>query len=350
MKQIEVDGRSIGRDCPVYIVAEMSGNHNQDFDRAVKIIEEAKGAGVDAVKLQTYTADTITVDSDAESFQVKGGTLWDGYTLYSLYEEAYTPWEWQPKLKEVANDLGLDLFSTPFDFTAVDFLEEMGVPVYKVASPELIDIPLLKKIAATGKPILMSQGMATLAEVDEAVQAIRSVHLDADIIVLKCTAAYPAPIDEINLKTIPYLENTFGIPIGLSDHTPGSDVAVAAAALGACVIEKHFTLSRSDGGPDAAFSMEPNEMKELVQSVRNVEKALGSIHAGASEHEMVGLKSRRSLFVVEDIKAGEALTNDNVRSIRPGNGLLPKHLPEVIGRQARQDLIKGTPLSWHVIE
>jgi len=347
---IEINGRLIGKGYPVYIVAEMSGNHNQNYDRAVEIIREAKRAGVDGVKLQTYTADTITLDSDAEPFQVKGGTLWDGYTLYSLYQEAYTPWEWQPKLQEVAKDLGLDLFSTPFDFTAVDFLEDMGVPVYKVASPEVIDIPLLEKIAATGKPIIMSNGMASLAEMDEAIQAIRKVNAQAEIVLLKCTAAYPAPMEEANLLTIPYLQQTFGLPIGLSDHTMGIDVPVAAAALGACVIEKHFTLSREDGGPDAAFSLEPDELKKLVDSVRNVEKALGEIHSGASEHEKIGLKSRRSLFVVADIKAGEALTPENVRSIRPGQGLPPKYLNQVIGRKARQDISKGTPLSWFIIE
>ena len=350
MQNAVVNGRVVGSDQPVYVVAEISGNHNQDFDRAVKIIEEAKKAGADAVKLQTYTADTITVDSDADIFQVKGGTLWDGYTLHKLYEEAHTPWEWQPRLKSVAEDLGIDLFSTPFDFTAVDFLEDMGVPAYKVASPELIDIPLLQKIARTGKPILMSQGMATLAEVDEAIQSIRGVDSGAEIVLLKCTAAYPAPVEEANLKTIPYLMNTFRIPIGLSDHTPGSDVAVAASALGACVIEKHLTLARSDGGPDAAFSMEPSELKSLISSVRNVEKALGTVHSGASQHEQIGLRSRRSLFVVEDVSAGEELTNCNIRSVRPGQGLAPKFLPQVLGRKARQDLKKGTPLSWSIVD
>lgn len=350
MKPVEINGRPVGGGNPVYIVAEMSGNHNHDYDRAVEIIREAKRAGVDAIKLQTYTADTITIDSDAEPFQVKGGTLWDGYTLYSLYEEAHTPWDWQPKLKEVANGLGLDLFSTPFDWTAVDFLEDMGVPVFKVASPEVLDIPLLEKIAAAGKPIIMSNGMASLAEVDEAIQAMKRVNPQAEIILTKCTAAYPAPIEEINLLTIPYLQQAFNLPVGLSDHTMGKDVAVAAAALGACVIEKHFTLSRADGGPDAAFSMEPDEMKSLVDSVRIVEQALGEVHSGASEHEKINLKSRRSLFVVEEVKAGEALTTENVRSVRPGQGLPPKYLNEVIGRRARQDIAKGTPLSWFIIE
>jgi len=349
MKPIEINGRGVGCGSPVYVVAEMSGNHNQDYDRAVEIIHQAKQAGVDAIKLQTYTADTITVDSDAEPFQVKGN-LWDGYTLYSLYQEAYTPWEWQPKLKEVADDVGLDLFSTPFDPTAIDFLEEMAVPAYKVASPELVDIPLIEQLAGLGKPIIMSTGMATLAEVDDALCAMRGVDPDVSVILLKCTAAYPAPMDEMNLKTMPYLQQTFGVHVGLSDHTLGTDVAVAAAALGACVIEKHFTLSRADGGPDAAFSLEPSEMKSLVDSVRNVEKALGEVVSGASEHEVIGLKSRRSLFVVRDIEKGEELTRQNVRSIRPGQGLPPRYLQEILGKRARKALRAGTPLAWSSID
>ena len=349
MKPIKIDEREIGSGHPVYIVAEMSGNHNQDYDRAVEIVHQAKYSGVDAIKLQTYTADTITVDSDAEPFQVRG-TLWDGYTLHSLYREAYTPWEWQPKLKELANGLGLDLFSTPFDPTAVDFLEKMNVSVYKVASPELVDIPLLEQLAGLGKPIIMSTGMATVGEVDTALSAMRRIDPGVQIILLKCTAAYPAPMDEMNLRTIPYLQQTFNVNVGLSDHTLGTDVATAAAALGACVIEKHFTLSRADGGPDAAFSLEPDEMKSLVDSVRNVEKALGTIISGASEHEEIGLKSRRSLFVVRAIQEGEELTRENVRSIRPGQGLPPGDLHKVLGKKARVSMSVGTPLTWSLIE
>jgi N-acetylneuraminate synthase len=326
----------------------MSANHNQDFDQAVRILHAAKEAGADAVKLQTYTPDTLTIPSDKEYFRIGGGTLWDGRTLYDLYSEAYMPWEWQPKLKEIADDIGIDLFSTAFDPTAVDFLEQMGVPVHKVASFEIVDIPLIEKMARTGKPLIISTGMATLGEIEEAVQAARRAGA-TQIALLKCTSAYPAPPEEMNLRTIPHLAEAFGVPVGLSDHTLGIAVPVAAVALGACIIEKHFTLSRDIPGPDSAFSLEPQEFKAMIEAIRVVEKALGTVHYGVSEHEAKSRAFRRSLFVVEDMKAGEVFTEESVRSIRPGHGLPTKLLKDVLGRHAACDITKGTPLRWEMI-
>lgn len=343
----EIKGRRIGSDAPVYIVAEMSANHGQDFEQAVKILEAAKQAGADAVKLQTYTPDTMTIDCDNEYFRIKG-TIWEGRNLYDLYGEAYTPWDWQPKLKEIAEGLGLDLFSTPFDSTAVDFLEQMGVPAHKIASFEIVDLPLLRKIAKTGKPIIMSTGMATLAEIEEAVQTIRQTGC-TQLALLKCTSAYPAPPEEMNLRTIPHLADAFGVPVGLSDHTLGTAVPVAAVALGACIVEKHFTLSRAAGGPDSAFSLEPHEFKTMVEAIRIAEKALGTVHYGVSEAEAKSRVFRRSLFVVKDMKAGEKFTSENVRSIRPGYGLHTRYLKDVLGRTARQDIQRGTPLIWDLL-
>lgn len=345
---IEIAGRRIGLGCPTYIVAEMSANHNQDFDQAVKILEAAKEAGADAIKLQTYTADTLTIDCDNEYFRIEG-TLWNGRTLYDLYGEAYTPWEWHPKLKEIAGRLGLDLFSSPFDETAVDFLETLNMPAHKIASFESVDVQLLHKIAQTGKPIIMSTGMATLHEIDEAVQTIREAGGN-QLALLKCTSAYPAPPEEMNLRTIPHLAEVFGVPVGLSDHTFGIAVPVAAVALGACIIEKHFTLSRAVPGPDSAFSLEAHEFKAMVDAVRTAEKALGAVQYGVSEDEAKSRVFRRSLFVVKDIKAGEVFTEENVRSIRPGYGLAPKHTGEVIGRSAAKDVDRGTPLNWDLVE
>ena len=344
---IRIGDRLIGPLQPIYIIAEMSANHNQDFNQAVKILEAAKEAGADAIKLQTYTPDTLTIDSDNECFRIKR-TIWEGKNLYELYGEAYTPWEWQPKLKEVANGLGLDLFSTPFDPTAVDFLEDMGVPAYKVASFELVDLPLLRKIAETGKPIIMSTGMASLAEIDEAVRTIRQAGGN-QLALLKCTSAYPASAEEMNLRTIPHLSQAFGLPTGLSDHTLDIAVPVAAVTLGACIVEKHFTLSRDIAGPDSAFSLEPDEFKAMVDAIRTAEKALGKIHYGVSEHEAKSRVFRRSLFVVKDIRAREVFTQENVRSIRPGHGLSPKYLEGVLGRRAAQDIARGTPLAWGLI-
>jgi pseudaminic acid synthase len=325
----------------------MSANHQQDFDKALKIIEAASKAGADAIKLQTYTPDTITIDCDNEYFKIKG-TIWQGRALHDLYGEACTPWEWQPKLKEAANEFNLDLFSSPFDFTAVDFLEDMGVPAYKVASFEVVDLPLLGKIAGTGKPIIMSTGMAELGEIHEAVRTVKETGGN-QLALLKCTSAYPSPLEEMHLRTIPHLAETFQVPVGLSDHTLGSAVAVAAVALGACIVEKHLTLSRAEASPDSAFSMEPREFKEMVESIRTAEKALGEICYEVTKKQRESRVFRRSLFAVKNIKAGMPFTEENVRSIRPAYGLHPRHLEEVLGRTAKKDIEKGTPLDWSLI-
>lgn len=346
--EFKIKDRSIGVEHPVLIVAELSGNHNQDFNIAVKIIKAIKEVGADAVKLQTYTPDTITIDCDNEYFQIKQGTLWDGKTLYELYKEAYTPWEWQPKLKEIAEDLGLICFSTPFDKTAVDFLEGMKVPAYKVASFELVDIPLIEYIASKGKPVIMSTGMATFEEISEAVEAARRAGAK-DIALLKCTSAYPAKAEEMNLRTIPHLAEAFDTVTGLSDHTLGISVPVASVALGASIIEKHFTLSRKTGGPDSAFSLEPDEFRGMVDAVRTVEKALGTVNYAVTKGEGKSRVFRRSLFAVRDIKAGETFTEDNIRSIRPGYGLPPKYLKDILGKKAKKDIKTGTPLHRELI-
>jgi pseudaminic acid synthase len=345
----KIGERLIGPGQPVYVIAELSANHHQEFEQAVQILHAAKAVGADAVKLQTYTADTITIRSDREYFRIAGGTLWDGRTLYDLYGEAQTSWEWQPKLKQVADDLGLDLFSSPFDSTAVDFLETMRVPAYKLASCELVDIGLIQKMAGTGKPLLISTGMATAEEIEEALKAARDAGC-AQIALLKCTAAYPALPDEMNLRTIPEMARRFQVPVGLSDHTTGIAAPVAAVALGACIIEKHITLSRSLQGPDSAFSLEPQEFKSMVDAVRVAEKALGKVEFGPSAHEQSTRVFRRSLFIVEDVRQGQTLTPENVRSIRPGHGLHTRHLPEVIGKRAARDIERGTPVTWDLIE
>lgn len=342
---ISINGRRIGSGYPVYIVAEISGNHGRNFDQAVLLIQAAKEAGVDAVKLQTYTPDTMTIRSDSEYFRIRGGTLWDGQTLYDLYSKAYTPWEWQPKLKGIANRLGMDLFSTAFDPTAVDFLEEVGVPAHKVASFETVDIPLIQKMAQTQKPLIVSTGMATLAEIEEAIEAARNAGA-SQIALLKCTSAYPAPPEEMNLRTIPHLAETFLLPIGLSDHTLGIAASMAAVALGACIIEKHLTLSRLTPGSDSAFSLEPLEMKALVEAIRTVEKALGMVRYGITEKEGFSRMFRRSLFAVRDIRESEFFTLENVRSIRPAYGLHPRNLDRILGRRAGKDIPRGTPLTW----
>lgn len=347
MMDMIINNRKIGAGKPVYVVAEMSANHNQDFNQAVEIIKAVKEAGADAVKLQTYTPDTLTIDCDNDYFRIKG-TIWEGRNLYQLYSEAYTPWEWQPKLKEVAISLGLDFFSTPFDSTAVDFLEEMNVPLHKVASFELVDLPLLKKIGATGKPVLMSTGMASLAEIDEAVTTLKTSGTK-ELILLKCVSAYPAPLEEMNLHTIPHMAEAFGVPVGLSDHSMGIAVAVAAVALGACVVEKHFTLSRSIPGPDSVFSLEPDEFKDMVTAIRQTEKAVGCVSYEPTEKERQSRVFRRSLFVVKDVAAGELFTSENVRSIRPGDGLAPKYIDVVIGKKTIVNVKKGTPLSWGLV-
>jgi len=343
-----IGDRQIGTGQPVYVVAELSANHNQDFEQAVRLVQACKECGADAVKLQTYTPDTITIRSDREYFQIRGGTLWDGRTLYELYGEACTPWDWQPKLKQVADDLGLGFFSSAFDSTAVDFLENMGVPAYKLASCELVDIPLLQKISRTGKPLIISTGMATIEEIEEAVEAARQAGA-GQIALLRCTSAYPALPCEMNLRTIPELARRFEVPVGLSDHTMDVAVPVAAVALGACIIEKHFTLSRSLKGPDSAFSLEPAEFKTMVGAVRVAEKALGEIHFGLTDSERSSRAFRRSLFVVQAVRQGETFSEENIRSIRPGHGLHTRHLPQIVGKRASRDIERGTPLSWDLV-
>jgi pseudaminic acid synthase len=331
-----------------FIIAELSANHIQDFELAVKTVEAAKQSGADAIKLQTYTADTLTINSKKDYFKINQGTLWDGKTLYALYQEAYTPWEWQPKLKKIAEDLGLILFSSPFDKTAVDFLEKMDVPAYKVASFEITDIPLIEYIASKKKPVIISTGIAELSDIEEALNACRRMGND-QIALLKCTSAYPAPMDEVNLLTIPDMIDKFKIVVGLSDHTLGISVPIAAVSLGAKIIEKHFILDRSLGGPDAAFSIEPDEFKTMVRAIREVESALGHVSYTLSDRIAKNKVFARSLFVVEDIKKGDALTEKNIRSIRPGYGLPPKYLNQILGKKANRDLEKGTPLTWEMI-
>jgi pseudaminic acid synthase len=345
---IEIAGRKIGRGYPTYIVAEMSANHHQNFERAAEILKAAKECGADAVKLQTYTPDTITIDCRNEYFQIGKGTIWEGRHLYDLYGEAYTPWEWQPKLKEIADALGLDLFSSPFDHTAVDFLEKMEVPAYKIASFELVDLPLIRRVAQTGKPLIMSTGMAALAEIDEAVHTAREAGA-TQIALLKCTSAYPAPPEEMNLRTIPHLSEAFQVPVGLSDHTLGIAIPVAAVALGACMVEKHFTLSRSIPGPDSSFSLEPDEFKTMVEAIRTAEKSFGSVSYTATEQEAASRVFRRSLFVVQDMKAGDRFSEQNLRSIRPGMGLPPKYYDTLLGKPVKKDVKKGTPVRWDLI-
>lgn len=347
-RAIRIGNRLIGPGQPVYLVAEMSANHGQSLERAKDIIRAAKDAGADAIKLQTYTADTLTIDCNTPPFVVSGGLLWDGRTLYDLYREAYTPWEWHAPLKELAERLGLAFFSTPFDASAVDFLEDLDVPAYKIASFELVDLPLLKKVALTKKPIILSTGMATLGEIEEAVSTLRQ-HGCEELLLLKCNSAYPAPPEEMNLRTIPHLSEAFCAPVGLSDHTLGIAAAVTAVALGACLIEKHFTLSRSFPGPDSAFSLEPSEFKAMAEAIRIAEKALGTVHYSITPHEAASRVFRRSLFVVQDMKAGDPFTEANVRSIRPGHGLHPRYLGEILGRRASRNIPRGTPLQWDLL-
>ncbi len=348
MSFVNIAGRIIGVGQRVYIIAEISANHNQSYDEAVKLIRAAKQAGADAVKLQTYTPDTITIDCHSELFRIGKGSLWGGKFLYDLYGEAYTPWEWHARLFEEARAQEMDIFSTAFDPSAVDFLEELSAPVHKIASFEIVDIPLIEKMAATGKPLIISTGMATLGEIEEAVQAARGAGAK-EIALLKCTSAYPAPVEEMNLRTIPHLAEAFSLPVGLSDHTLGIEVPVAAVCMGACIIEKHFTLSRSKPGPDNAFSLEPQEFAGMVKAIRVAEKALGKVHYGVSAREGECRVFRKSLFIAKDVKEGEILTSENVRSVRPGYGLHPRHLKDVLGRRVAHDLAKGTPLTLDML-
>lgn len=343
-----INGRLVGPGYPCYIIAEMSANHGHDIEEAKRLFDAAKDAGADAIKLQTYTPDTLTIDSHAEPFMIKD-SIWKGRNLYELYGEAYTPWEWHAELSEYALSLGLDFFSTPFDNTAVDLLMGLDVPVFKVASFENVHYPLLRKIASTGKPVIMSTGMASLSEVDAAVRTLREAGCE-QLALLKCTSAYPAPIEEANLKTIPHLRETFGVVPGLSDHTMGPVVPIAAVSLGACIIEKHFIRNRSVGGPDASFSLTADEFRDMVNTVRATESALGRISYDLTPKQKSGLAFRRSIFVVADVKEGDVLNETNTRIIRPGHGLHPRHWEEVQGLRFGKDIKRGTPLSWNLFE
>ncbi|TFZ40796.1 pseudaminic acid synthase [Soehngenia longivitae] len=347
--KIKIDTHTIVNTEKTFVIAELSANHGHDINIAKKTIKAAKESGADAIKIQTYTADTLTIDCDNEYFKLDSGTIWDGRTLYDLYSEAYTPWEWQRELMEYANSLDLIFFSTPFDKTAVDFLEELNVPLYKVASFEIMDIPLIEYIASKGKPVIISTGVATLSDIEEAVNACKRMGND-QIILLKCTSSYPAKIEDANLNTIPNMKETFGVEVGLSDHTLGITVPIVSIALGARVIEKHFILDKSIGGPDASFSLEPNEFKQMVEAVRDAEKALGKVDYSMNEKKKNSRIFGRSLFVVKDIKAGETFTEENVRSIRPSYGLAPKYFNEIINRKAATDIARGTPLSWDKVK
>ncbi len=347
-KKIKIGNKIISKDSPAFIVAEISANHSGDYNRAVEIIHAAADAGADAVKLQTYTADTITIDSDLPYFQINEGTIWDGTTLYKLYEEAYTPWEWQPRLKEEANKLGLECFSSPFDFSSVDFLEKMDVPAYKIASYEINDIPLIRKVAALHKPIIFATGVALPEDIELALKVCKEEG-NEDIILLKCVSAYPTPYEEVNLRVINTLEEKYDCIAGLSDHTMGGVVAVGSVALGGKMIEKHLTLRRADGGADSVFSMEPQEFADMVRDVRIMEKALGKPEYVLTDTQKIEHGGSRSLFVVKDVAAGEVLTPDNIRSIRPGDGLHTKYYEEILGKQAQRALKKGEPLAWDMI-
>jgi len=333
-----------------FVIAEMSGNHNQSLERALQIVDAAADAGVDALKIQTYTADTMTLDLNSGEFSVTdSASLWAGKSLHQLYQEAYTPWEWHDPIFKRCKERGIIGFSTPFDETSVDFLEKLEVPFYKIASFENTDIPLIRKVASTGKPMIISTGMASIAELDETVQTARQYGCP-EIVLLKCTSAYPAPPSEANLATIPHLRELFQVAVGISDHTLGCGVSLAAVALGAQVIEKHFTLCRADGGVDSAFSMEPAEMKLLVEESRKAAAAVGQVWYGTSEKELASRKFRRSLYVVRDMKKGEAFSAENTRAIRPGFGLAPKHLDLILGRKCSQNIARGTALSWELVE
>ena len=345
---LAIAGRRIGSGQPPYLIAEMSANHGGSLDQALAVIEAAAKAGADAIKLQTYTADTITINCDRPDFLIKGG-LWDGRTLYDLYREAHTPWEWHRELFAKGRELGITMFSSPFDETAVDFLEELNAPAYKVASFELVHLPLLRKVASTGKPVILSTGMASHAEIAESIGTLREAGC-GELVVLHCTSGYPTPPDEANVRMIPHLSEMFDVPVGLSDHTLDSTVAVTAVALGAVAIEKHFTLNRADGGPDATFSLEPSEFAGLVAAARTAWAALGKADDVRAPSEQGNRMFRRSIYAVKDIKKGDRLTSESIRVIRPGFGLAPRHYDEVIGRHASADIARGTPISWTLIE
>lgn len=345
--EISINGRKVGAQHPPYIVCELSANHNGNLERALKMIEVAAATGADAIKIQTYTPDTLTIDSEVGDFKIDGGP-WGGRTLYDLYRQTYTPYEWHPQLFARAREIGITLFSTPFDESAVELLASLDSPAYKIASFEVVDLPLIARVAREGKPMILSTGMADLGEIDSAVKTVRE-NGTAGLALLHCTSAYPAPIDAANVRTVPHLARAFDVVAGLSDHTSGSASAVAAVALGASIIEKHFTLARADGGPDSAFSLEPVEFKQLVQDCKSAWSALGKIDYSRKDAERGSIVFRRSLYVVQPIAKGEMFTSENVRSIRPGYGLMPKHLPSVLGKHAARDLKRGEALTWDQI-
>ncbi|WP_456277656.1 pseudaminic acid synthase [Bacillus sp. AK128] len=346
MKEFSIAGRKIGKNHKPFIIAEMSGNHSHSLEKALRIVEEAAKAGADALKLQTYTADTMTLDIDSGEFFIDDpNNLWKGNSLYKLYQEAYTPWEWHEPIFKRAKELGMIAFSTPFDETAVDFLEELDVPCYKVASFENTDLPLIQKAASTGKPLIISTGMATVAELDETVRAAREAGCK-DLVLLKCTSTYPASPGNSNLHTLPHLEELFQCQVGLSDHTLGIGVGVASVALGATVIEKHFTTSRVEGGVDSVFSMEPAEMKMLVEEAEKAWLSLGKVAYGPTKDEKPSMMHRRSLYIAHDLQPGDLLTKENLRAIRPGQGLPPKYLEQLLGKKVSKHVKKGTPASW----
>lgn len=348
-KEITLGRTLISEDSPTFIIAEMSANHLMDYDRAVEVMRAAKEAGADAIKIQTYKPDTITLNTDAPDFQITQGTIWDGTTLHKLYETAYTPWEWQPRLQKEAEALGLEFFSSPFDLTSVDFLEGMNVPAYKVASFEINDIPLLKKIASLGKPIILSTGIAYMSDIELALKTCREAG-NENVILLKCTSSYPCPYEDMNLRTIANMQDTFDCIVGVSDHSMGSAAAGAAVALGAKVVEKHLTLRRADGGADAAFSMEPQEFKEMAEHIRIIEKALGKVSYELTEKQKREREHSRSLYIAKDMKAGEVFTPENLRSVRPAFGLHTKYYEELLGKRVTRDVKLGTPMSFSLVE
>ncbi len=349
MKDILIADRKIGWDHEPFVIAEMSGNHNQSLERALSLVEAAAEAGAHGLKIQTYTPDTMTLDIDEGDFHIDDKTsLWEGTSLYKLYGQAYTPWEWHRPIFERCRELGLIGFSTPFDATSVEFLEDLDVPCYKIASFENADLPLIRRVAATGKPVIISTGMATVAELDETVRAAREAGC-RDLVLLKCTSSYPASPENTNLRTIPHLRELFDVHVGLSDHTPGIGAAVASVALGASVIEKHFTLARSDGGVDSAFSLEPDELKSLAVETKRAWQALGGISYGITEKERRSLRFRRSLYVVADMDEGETLSPENLRAIRPGFGLPPKYYDQLLGKRVSRPVKKGTALDWELV-
>lgn len=347
-KHVEIAGRSIGPEYPPYVIAELSANHNGSLAAALDLVEAAAEAGADAVKIQTYRADTITIETDSPEFTIRGG-LWDGRTLYELYEQAHTPWEWHAELFARARDVGITMFSSPFDFTAVDLLEELGAPAFKIASFEAVDLPLIRRVATAGKPMIISTGMSDEAEIESAIGAARQAGCD-ELIVLHCVSGYPAPASDYNLRTLVDIGVRHDVVVGLSDHTLGNATAIAAIALGACVIEKHFTLDRDGGGPDDSFSLEPRELKDLCRDCRTAWEALGDVDYTRKKSEEGNLQFRRSLYVVADVEAGDAVTPENVRSIRPGFGLAPRHYDDILGRKFANDVPRATPVSWELLE